>query len=192
MVLLICIQLIGSTIPFFLQGKPLFTLIDSKNPFLVFYTYYNSFQIVGLASYLLITIMVGISHLGINIGFISIASLKRKATLLNTLVVCSFALLLSAPSVIHFISLLFRNSVQFSSFFVLINSFEKGRTMSRAMQNSVLPLGYLALSGASILTLIIQWIIDKKKRKKYRERSSWDDSSLFIEWNQLKRFVNED
>lgn len=139
---------------------------------------------------------MGVNSLGINFAFTQFYPIKHKATLINSFLVNCMCLLLSTPSILHLLSLLFRGNLELTGFRLFIRRFEEGHFMKKAMDYGVLVFGYLFFVIASVLTLGIHVLLWRRKLKAGAaiiiSEETRDTSQLYVEWNKLLRMIDSE
>lgn len=103
-------------------------------------------------------------------------------------------LLLSTPSILHLLSLLFRGNLELTGFRLFIRRFEEGHFMKKAMDYGALVFGYLFFVVASVFTLGIHVLLWRRKLKAGAaiiiSEETRDTSQLYVEWNKLLRMID--
>lgn len=103
-------------------------------------------------------------------------------------------LLLSTPSILHLLSLLFRGNLELTGFRLFIRRFEEGHFMKMAMDYGVLIFGYLFFVIVSVLTVGAHVLLWRRKLKAGAtiivSEETRDTSQLYVEWNKLLRMID--
>ena len=155
-------------------------------------------QFVLLSLYLSFSVIDGLHALGIQIITVPIYPLKKHATLINALLVNCMMTLLTTPSILYFLSILFRHSVLSSALHSFFLTFESGVHNQSLVRYGIYPFSFLFFSLASLFTVAIRSLLDRRKRKnKEEETDSFtfvnleEKSELFCQWNKLQQYLQE-